>query len=141
MEITVGCTIISSEALEQSTYARTGEVTPARGEIYILTKDRGKPTTKKVGCSHTIALEMEKREINLSVGDIVAETLLPVDFSEYKLENGRQGISLKLIEPKDMPKEQFLDSLGLLKPKPAAAGNGSAAPVGVAPQQRPVMTA
>lgn len=127
MEFNLSCTVISAEPIEQSTYARTGEVTPARGEIYILTSDRGKPVSKKVTCSHTLAVEMEKRNVGLEVGDVVKETTLPLDISEYKLDNGKSGVSLKLVEPKDVPKEQFLDTLGLLKNKNAPLLNGSSA--------------
>jgi len=130
MQFPLACTVISAEPVEQSTYARTGEVTPARGEIYVLTSDRGKPVCKKVSCSHTLAMEMSKREVGLSVGDVVKETTLPLDISEYKLDSGKSGVSLKLVEPVDVPKEEFLDSVGLSKSKHQPNANSAASPAG-----------
>ena len=73
----------------------TGEVYKAQGTLYLLIPERGEPVIKKIKCSVKAAAEYQAKTVQFAADQQVN---LFVDTSEYKLNDGRQGVSNKLVE-------------------------------------------
>ena len=96
MEFPLTGIMVAAAVTDSRTLRGTGEVIPEKGEIYMLVRERGKPTVKTITCSIGAATKLEPE--SLEIGAEIAEKTLVVDMSEWKLDNGKSGISIKLVE-------------------------------------------
>lgn len=113
--------IISAEVQEERTDAKTGEVYKAQGTIHLLVSEKGEPQIKKVKCSVMAARKYAGE--GMIVGQPVQSTSLMIDSSEYKLADGRQGVSTKLVETDDQARQRGTFKIGApVRVAPPVAG-------------------
>ena len=120
----------------------TGEVTEIResGFLYLLVTENGEPVIKRAKCT-ILAAKQFQLDAKAFLKGCKTETL-PLDNREYKLDNGRQGFTLTLVEEgkqrrqrasfslDDDPFEEVKTASEDLKPAPRPVPNGTPALVG-----------
>lgn len=134
--------VVSAEIQEARTDERTAEVYPARASLYVLISERGEPLIKRVGCSMAAAKRFQSAN-TFRVGAPLTSTTLLVDSSEYKLADGKQGVSNKLVEEGTETRQRGSFAIEPTRPveparPPAIAADPRLAVNGQVPQRQPV---
>lgn len=131
MQVDIPGVVLSAETQDERTDPKTGEVYKAQGTVYMLISERGEPFVKKIKCTPAAA-----RRYAASTGKILRVltdnmTTLQIDSSEYKLADGRSGVSNKLVEAETAGVQR--GSFGFLVPDSVAPVR----PVGIPASEQP----